>query len=60
MHFDLAHAAGAAILIFLTVWGLRKSGVVKQPEKGHFHWDWKIFFAIFIVMFIFNMIWPYN
>ncbi|MGI9535598.1 MAG: hypothetical protein ACR2PB_00905 [Desulfocapsaceae bacterium] len=60
MHFDFAHAAVAAILIYLTVWVLRKIGFVTEREKGHFKWDWKLFGAIFLVMFIFNMIWPYS
>ena len=59
MHFDFAHAAVAAILIFLTVWILKKAGISKNQEKDNHVWDWKIFFAVFIVMFLFNIIWPY-
>ncbi|MFC1832105.1 hypothetical protein ACFL0S_08790 [Thermodesulfobacteriota bacterium] len=60
MHFDFAHAAVAAILIYLTVWVLRKIGIVTEQERGHFQWNWKLFGAIFLVMFVFNIIWPYN
>jgi len=60
MHFDFAHAAVAAILIYLTVWVLRKTGIVTEREKGHFQWNWKLFGAIFLVIFVFNIIWPYN
>ena len=60
MHFDLAHAAVAAILIFVTIWILRKTGISKPQEAGHHQWDWKIFFAVFLVMFVFNIIWPFQ
>ncbi len=60
MHFDFAHAAVAAILIFVTVWVMRKTGFSKSQEDGVHRWDWKIFFAVFLVMFVFNIIWPYN
>ncbi len=55
MHFDLAHAAGSAIVIIATIYGLRYFGVIKE-KKG---WNWTLFFAVFIVMAIFNLIWPY-
>ncbi len=58
MHFDLAHAAVAAILILLTIWILKKTGIIEQQEDNHHQWDWKLFFAVFFVMFIFNIIWP--
>ncbi len=60
MHFDFAHAAVAAILIFLTVWIMKKTGLSKQQEEGKHIWDWKIFFAVFIVMFVLNIVWPYG
>lgn len=60
MHFDFAHAAVAAILIFFTVWIMKKAGISKNHEQGKHVWDWKIFFAVFIVLFLFNTIWPYG
>lgn len=60
MHFDFAHAAVAAILIFVTVWIMKITGLSKQQGEGKHVWDWKIFFAVFIVMFLLNIIWPYG
>lgn len=59
MHLDLAHAAVAAILIFLTIWVLKKTGIAKQQEDSEHQWNWAVFFAIFLVMFVFNIIWRY-
>ena len=60
MHFDFAHAAVAVILIYMTLTVLKMFGISKQKKDGHFHWDWRIFMAIFVVMFVFNVIWPYG
>ncbi|WP_171052694.1 hypothetical protein [Ruegeria sediminis] len=57
MHFDLFHAAVAAVLILATIWGMRRAGLVDGEHRG---WDWKIFAAIFVVMFVFNLIWPFG
>ncbi|MBP0617787.1 hypothetical protein [Jiella mangrovi] len=58
MHFDLAHAIISAVLIFATLWILRRTGLVRTPQKPG--WDWQVFVAIVVVMFIFNLIWPYG
>ena len=60
MQFDFAHAAVAAVLIFLTVWIMKRLGLSKEQEKGKHVWDWKIFFAVFVVMLVLNIIWPYG
>jgi hypothetical protein len=60
MHIDFAHAAVAAILIFLTVWIMNKTGLSMQQEEGKHVWDWKIFTAVFVVILVLNLIWPYG
>ena len=56
MHFDIAHAAVAAILIYLVVWLIRRT----DPADMHRKWDWRIFFGVFFVMAGLNIIWPYG
>ena len=34
MHFDLAQAAVAAVLIFIVLWILEKTGTARNLEKG--------------------------
>ncbi len=58
MHFDIAHAAVSAVLILATIFILRRTGIV--PKDGEKRWDWKLFFAVFAVMAVFNLIWPYD
>ena len=56
MHIDIAHAAIAGILILLTLWGLKAAGLRRDDRK----WDWNLFIAVFIVMAVFNLLWPFN
>ena len=56
MHIDVAHAAIAGILILLTLWGLKAAGLRRDDRK----WDWNVFIAVFIVMTVFNLLWPFN
>ena len=56
MHIDVAHAAIAGILILLTLWGLKAAGLRRDDRK----WDWNVFIAVFIVMAVFNLLWPFN
>lgn len=56
MHIDLIHAFIAAVLILGTLFVLRKLNVAKA--KGDRSFDWRVFIAIFAVMFVFNMLWP--
>ena len=56
MHIDIAHAAIAGILILLTLWGLKAAGLRRDDRK----WDWNVFIAVFIVMAVFNLLWPFN
>lgn len=56
MHIDIAHAAFAGILILLTLWGLKAAGLRRDDRK----WDWNVFIAVFIVMAVFNLLWPFN
>ena len=55
MHFDIAHAAVAGMLILITLWGLKATGLRRDDRK----WDWTVFIAIFVVMLILNLLWPY-
>ncbi len=59
MLFHLAHAAVAVLLIMATIWVLRRTGIAKTQEPGHHRWDWSIFFAVFVVMFVLNILWPF-
>lgn len=56
MHIGVAHAAIAGILILLTLWGLKAAGLRRDDRK----WDWNVFIAVFIVMTVFNLLWPFN
>lgn len=56
MHINLAHALVTALLIFATYWSLYKFEIVKPDEERRF--NWKIFVAVAIVVFVFNLIWP--
>ena len=56
MHIDLIHAFITAVLILGTLFVLRKLNVAKA--KGYRSFDWRVFIAIFAVMFVFNMLWP--
>ncbi|NNC53710.1 MAG: hypothetical protein HKO08_11790 [Erythrobacter sp.] len=57
MHFDLAHAAVSAILIGFIVLFFRQKDPEDAPKR---QWDWRIFFAVFVVMFVLNLVWPYR
>lgn len=54
MHIDLAHALVAGILIAL--WGLKALGLRREERR----WDWNVFIAVFVVMFVLNLLWPNN
>ena len=60
MHFDLAHAAVAAVLIFIAVWAVEKIRSESGREKREKKWDWQIFLVVFAVMLILNLVWPYQ
>ena len=53
---DLAHAAVSAVLIFITVWAVRR----RDAGDGKRRWDWRVFFAVFVVMAVLNIFWPYT
>ncbi|GEM_PF-5490666 len=57
MHLNLAHAVISAMLILLTIFVMRKSGMADATKIKTF--DWKIFLVVVVVMFVFNVIWPY-
>ena len=58
MHFDLAHALVSGLAIFATVYALKAAGIVTEEDRRK--WNWKIFGAVFIVIFVINLIWPLN
>lgn len=58
MHFELAHALVAGLLILATTLGMRKAGYYTPHRDGDPRWSWPLFAAVFVVLFIFNLIWP--
>lgn len=57
MHIDLAHAIVSAVLILLTIFVMRKTGMADATKQKTF--DWKIFLGVLVVMFVLNIVWPY-
>ena len=55
MHFDFFHAIISALLIWAIYWIMRRAGILDAENRG---WNWKFFGAIFVVILIFNLIWP--
>ena len=58
MHFDFAHALVAGILIFATIVGMQRMGLYVPHKEGGPRWSWPLLGGIFVVLFIFNLIWP--
>ena len=56
MHIDLAHAAGAAVLIWLAGWLIQRGDAPGEKRR----WDWRIFFGVFVVMSLYNLVWPFG
>lgn len=59
MHFDLAHSLVAAVLILVTMIRMQKAGYYVRHKDGGPRWSWPLFFAIYVVVFLLNVIWPY-
>ena len=55
MHFDFLHAAVSALIIWVTIWGLRRAGKLDTERK---QWNWTLFAVVFVVIFILNILWP--
>ncbi len=60
MHYDLAHALIAGVLILATIVILDKTGIVPRNANQPHRWSWKLFLAVFCVMLLFNLVWPYR
>ena len=58
MHFDLAHAIISGLIVSVTIFVMHETGIVDK-ERGR-KFDWKMFSAIAVVVFILNIIWPYG
>ena len=43
-------------LILLTLWGLKAADLRRDNRK----WDWNVFIAIFVVMAVMNIVWPFG
>lgn len=56
VHFDLVHAAVSGALILLALQALRAFGLRREDRK----WDWNVFLAVFVVMAVLNLIWPFG
>ncbi len=55
----LAHALVTGLLVLATMWGLRRTGLVVPPSEGGPRFSWITFVAIFVVIAILNLIWPW-
>ena len=58
MHFDLAHALVSGVLIFATMMIMQKAGYWVPHKDGGPRWSWPLFGAIFVVIFLMNIVWP--
>ena len=58
MHFDLAHALVAGVLILVVMFGMHKAGLYVPHKEGGPRWSWPLFFGIFVAVFILNLVWP--
>lgn len=58
MHFDLSHAVVTGVLVYLTLVILKRSGISKNNKDGQQKWDCKVFVAVFVIIFLFNLIRP--
>ncbi|GAA5068128.1 hypothetical protein N0B44_02155 [Roseibacterium beibuensis] len=58
MTFDIAHALVTGVLILLTIVGMEQAGLYVPHKKGGPRFSWPLFLAIFVVVLIFNLIWP--
>ncbi len=59
MHYDLAHAIIAGILIYAVFYAMERTGLYVRHKDGGPRWSWPLFGAILVVMLIFNLLWPY-
>ncbi len=56
MHIDLVHTIITVGLIFGTLWGLGRLGIIDRQKPLRF--DWRAIASVALVVFIFNLIWP--
>lgn len=56
MHFDLAHALVSGVLVWAIIIIAQRTDLLGKLEKGS--WNWKVFAAIFVVIFLLNIVWP--
>ena len=59
MQFDLAHALIAGLLIVAVFYGMERAGLYVRHKDGGPRWSWPLFGAVFVVMLIFNILWPF-
>ncbi len=59
MQFDLAHALVAGLLIVAVFYGMERAGLYVRHKDGGPRWSWPLFGAVFVVMLIFNILWPF-
>jgi hypothetical protein len=60
MHLDLAHALVSGVLVLGVVLLLQKTGHYVPRREGGPRWSWPLFAAIFVVVLILNLVWPYG
>ncbi|SHG82188.1 hypothetical protein [Marivita hallyeonensis] len=58
MQFDLAHAIVAGLLILGVVHWMERAGWYVRHKDGGPRWSWPLFGAVFVVIFVLNLVWP--
>ena len=58
MNIDWPHMIVTMVLIFAVAFGLGRLAIYKEASKGKRFLLMAV--SIFIVVFVFNLIWPYN
>jgi membrane-anchored protein YejM (alkaline phosphatase superfamily) len=58
MNIDWPHMIVTMVLIFAVILGLGRLAIYKEASKGKRFLLMAV--SIFIVVFVFNLIWPYN
>lgn len=58
MALDIPHMIATAIIIFVIIWGVNHSSAFEGMTKGKK--TLVQFLALFVVLFILNLLWPYG
>ena len=58
MQFDWIHMLVTVVIIYVVLWGLGKTGKLNEASGAKRFWI--RFIALFVVIFVLNLIWPYG